>query len=319
MDRSSDSIEQAYFAFRKRLRSIKQASSCACQACSRMQSLDVKFVVHHGEFIRQKMSGREELAGRDVILVHRLLKNEVGKTFGPHAYALYSDAYVRAMGIDPAAQGLLEHVEAIEHIGETKCWVSDLEEAWKRETETARNLVQRAGAYMLIERDFAAPRQVLWDLVTSPAHHTRWQRADGFVENNAQGRRGAGTQNHCLHGKDAVIEDIVDWLPFDYVTLTALLPIPGAAKMLFSYTFEDGSDGGTHFEFRIAKPKPKDLPFYESVKPAVLENLTAGFDILRTMVAEQATASPVEDEPPLPVSRDRFLTQPHRTRQRALR
>jgi Protein of unknown function (DUF2652) len=121
-----DSIEQAYFAFRRRLRSIKQASSCECQACSRMQSLDVKFVVHHGEFIRQKMSGREELAGRDVILVHRLLKNDVGKTFGPRAYTLFSDACVRAMGIDPAAQGLKEHAEAIEHIGETKCWVSDL-------------------------------------------------------------------------------------------------------------------------------------------------------------------------------------------------
>ena len=87
-----DSIEQAYFAFRKRLRNIKQANSCECQACSRMQSLDVKFVVHHGEFIRQKMAGREELAGRDVILVHRLLKNDVGKVFGAHAYALYSDA-----------------------------------------------------------------------------------------------------------------------------------------------------------------------------------------------------------------------------------
>jgi hypothetical protein len=31
--------------------------------------------------------------------------------------------------------------------------------------------------------------------------------------------------------------------------------------------FEDRDDGGTHFEFRIAKPKPKDLPFYERVKP----------------------------------------------------
>jgi hypothetical protein len=230
-----DSIEQAYFAFRKRLRSIKQASSCECQACSRMQSLDVKFVVHHGEFIRQKMAGREELAGRDVILVHRLLKNDVGKTFGPHAYALFSDACVQAMGIDPAAQGHLEHAEAIEHIGETKCWVSDLEEAWTRETETARTLVPRTGAYMLIERDFAAPRQALWDLVTSPQHHARWQRSDGVVENNAQGRRGAGTQNHCLHGKDAVIEDIVDWRPFDYATLTALLPIPGPENFVLLY------------------------------------------------------------------------------------
>ena len=309
-----DSIEQAYFAFRKRLRSIKQASSCECQACSRMQSLDVKFVVHHGQFIRQKMSGREELAGRDVILVHRLLKNDVGKTFGAHAYALYSDACVRAMGIDPAAQGLREHGEAIEHIGETKCWVSDLEEAWTRETETARSLVPRAEAFMVIERDFAAPRQEMWDLVTSPQHHARWQRSDGVVENNAKGRRGAGTQNHCLHGKDAVIEDIVDWRPFDYVTLTALLPIPDAPKILFSYVFEDGGDGGTHLEFRIAKPKLKDLPFYERVRPMTEANFAAGFDILGSMVAERLAASTGEDEPPLPlpVSQERFLTQPLR-------
>ena len=100
-----DSIEQAYFAFRRRLRNIKEANNCECQACSRMQSLDVKFVVHHGEFIRQKMSGREELAGREVILVHRLLKNDVAKTFGAHAYALYSDACIRAMGIDPVGAG----------------------------------------------------------------------------------------------------------------------------------------------------------------------------------------------------------------------
>jgi len=305
-----DSIEQAYFAFRKRLRSIKQANSCECQACSRMQSLDVKFVVHHGEFVRQKMAGREELAGRDVILVHRLLKNEVGKTFGPHAYALYSDASVKALAIDPVAQGLKEHAEAIEHIGETKCWVSDLEAAWTRELETARALVQRADALMIMERDFPAPRQVVWDLVTSPAHHNRWHRSDGVVENTAKGRRGAGTQNHCLHGKDAVIEDLVDWRPFDYVTLTALLPIPGAPKILFSYTFEERGDGGTHFEFRVAKPKPKDLPFYERVRPTVEADFTAGFDILRTMVAERMAASSVEDEPPLPVSRERFLTEP---------
>ena len=307
---TQDSIEQAYFAFRKRLRSIKQASACECEACRRMQSLDVKFVVHHGEFIRQKMAGREELAGKDVILIHRLLKNDVAKTFGPHAYALYSDAWVRAMGIDPAAQGLEAHAEAIEHIGETKCWVSDLEKAWVRETETARSLVDRAGALMIMERDFAAPRQVVWDLVTSPAHHNRWHRSDGVVENTAKGRRGAGTQNHCLHGKDAVIEDIVDWRPFDYVTLTALMPIPGAPKILFSYTFEERGDSGTHFEFRVAKPKPKDMPFYERVRPTVEADFTAGFDILRTMVAERAAASAIEDEPPLPVLRERFATEP---------
>jgi uncharacterized protein YndB with AHSA1/START domain len=305
-----DSIEAAYFAFRRRLRNVKQANSCECEACSRMQSLDVKFVVHHGEFIRQKMSGREELAGRDVILVHRLLKNDVSKTFGPRAYALYSDACVRAMGIDPTAQGLVEHAEAIEHIGETKCWLRDLEEAWQRESETARNVVQRAGAFAVIERDFAAPRSAVWEHVTLPAHHSRWQRSDGVVENSAKGRRGAGTQNHCLHGKDAVIEDILDWRPFDYVTQTALLPIPGAPKMLMTYAFDERDDGGTHFEFRVAKPKPKDLPFYEQVWPMVEKNFNVGFEILRSMLEEQGQALAAADEPALRVSRERFLTQP---------
>ncbi len=71
-----DMIETTYFLFRKRLRNIEQATSCECKACHGLQQLDLKFVVHHGEFIRQRLSGREELAGRDVILVHRLLKSE---------------------------------------------------------------------------------------------------------------------------------------------------------------------------------------------------------------------------------------------------
>lgn len=303
-----DSIEQAYFAFRKRLRNIKQANSCECQACSRMQSLDVKFVVHHGAFIRQKMSGREELAGRDVILVHRLLKNDVGKRFGANAYALYSDACVRAMGIDPVAQGLVEHSEAIEHIGETKCWVSDLEQAWTRENETKRSVVARADAIGVLETDFPAPRAAVWELVTKPGNRPRWQGSDSVIENTVKGRRGAGTQNHCMHGKDAVIEDILDWRPFDHITMTTLLPAPGAPKILMSYAFGELADGGTHFEVRFAKPKPKDLPFFEHVWPSVQGKFTGEFDILRGLLADQAKAAP--DETPLPVLRERFVTQP---------
>src|SRR5213596_1010242 len=120
-----DAIESAYFAFRKRLRNIKQSTSCECSACRNMQDLDLKFVSHHGEFIKHKMAGREELAGRDVIVIHRLLKNAVNERLGTHAYALYSDACIQAMGIDPFAQGLVLHGESIDIIGDVKCWVRD--------------------------------------------------------------------------------------------------------------------------------------------------------------------------------------------------
>jgi hypothetical protein len=40
-------------------------------ARSRMQSLDVKFVVHHGEFMRQRCQAARNSGGRDVTLLRR--------------------------------------------------------------------------------------------------------------------------------------------------------------------------------------------------------------------------------------------------------
>ena len=89
-----DTIERCYFGFRRRRRDVRQATSCECNACVRIPDLDLKFVVHHGEAIVQKVAGRQELLGSDVIVVHRLLKNEVVETLGIGAYALISQACI---------------------------------------------------------------------------------------------------------------------------------------------------------------------------------------------------------------------------------
>ena len=149
------------------------------------------------------------------------------------------------------------------------------------------------------------------ELVTSPAHHSRWQRSDNFVEAGVKGRSGAGTQNHCMHGKDAIIEDILDWRPFDY-GLDGAIADPGRPKILFTYAFEGRTDGGTRFELRFVKPEPKNCPS-SKVWPTVQNNFDVGLDILRTMLEERATAL-CRGEPSIPVSRDRFLTQPVHSR-----
>jgi hypothetical protein len=126
------------------LRDVRRASTCECRACVAMGDLDFKFVVHHGEMVKQKMGGREELAGRDVILVHRLFKNAVSEKIGGRAYALYSDAAIRFMGVDPAAQGLIAHHETIDIIGDVTLWVRDLEAAWRQNDAQTRTEVTRA-------------------------------------------------------------------------------------------------------------------------------------------------------------------------------
>ena len=300
-----DAVESAYFGFRKRLRTIKQATTCTCNACAEMQRLDLKFACHQGEFIRQRLAGREELAGRDVILIHRLLKNTVSERLGGHAYALYSDACIRANAIDPLAQGLLAHVETIDVIGEVPCWVRDLELAWQRENEARRHEVARADAAMVLEFAFDAPRPAVWEYFTRPDLRPKWRGADEVREASPGGRRGVGTTNHCMHGAHAIIEEVLDWRPFDYLTLTTLLPSPNAPKILLSYAFLESAGGGTLVEIRVGKPKPKDREFLQHVGAEFEKHITAEVAVLRRLLEEEAGEGIVIEEPTLAEPADR--------------
>jgi hypothetical protein len=304
-----DVIEQAYFKFRRRLRDIKQASVCECKACAAMGDLDFKFVAHYGEMVKQKMGGREELAGRDVILVHRLLKNTVGEKIGSRAYAVYSDACVKAANIDPVAQGLVEHHETIDIIGDVKLWLRNLNEAWQVVNEGTRVEITREDAYATLEFEIAVPRQTLWEYLTVPAQWQKWWPTDALVEQSANRRRGVGTQVHCMHGKDAIIEELLDWRPFDYFTLSAQLPIPGAPKVVMTRALQERPDGATHLEMRIAKPKAKDKAFLDQVAPKFAEDVTKGIATLRQLLEGHASVA-VIDEPALKSSNERFLTEP---------
>jgi hypothetical protein len=304
-----DVIEQAYFKFRRRLRDIKQASTCECKACAAMGDLDFKFVAHHGEMVKQKMGGREELAGRDVILVHRLLKNTVGEKVGGRAYAAYSDACVQAAGIDPAAHGLVEHHETIDIIGDVKLWLRNLEKAWQKENEQTRAEVTREDAYAILEFDFAAPRQTVWEYLTVPGQWQKWWPTDALVDQSGGRRRGVGTKIHCMHGKDAIIEELLDWRPFDYFTLSALLPMPDAPKVVMTRALTDLPNGATHLEMRIAKPKPKDKALFDQIASKFKEDVTKAIATLRQLLAGETPVA-VIDEPALKSSNERFLTEP---------
>jgi hypothetical protein len=112
-----------------------------------MGDLDFKLVVHHGEMVKQVMAGHEEFAGRDAILVH-----SVTERLGHGAYVLYSDACIQAMSIDPVSQGLVEHRETVDVIGEVRAWFADLQAAWHRQNELTRLEVMPDDAYLTTTR-----------------------------------------------------------------------------------------------------------------------------------------------------------------------
>jgi hypothetical protein len=113
-----------------------------------------------------------------------------------------------------------------------------------------------------------------------------------------------------MHGKDAIVEEVLDWRPFDYFTVSTLLPVPGAPKIMMTHAFQDRTNGATHIGMRVAKPKPKDKAFVDQAGAKFNENITKAIGNLRVMVEGQPTSLSVIDEPPLIASSARFLTEP---------
>ena len=121
-----DLLDGAYEAFRRRRGELQADGSCGCQACRNVWRLDLKIVAHHGRFLRHAVGGRGQVAGPDVILAHRLLKNRLAPR---RAYLLLTEAALRWAGIDPARAGLVAHAERYEHLGDVRCFVKPLEPA----------------------------------------------------------------------------------------------------------------------------------------------------------------------------------------------
>jgi uncharacterized protein YndB with AHSA1/START domain len=220
-----DLIENSYFAFKRRVRSIERASNCGCGACSLIPQLDVKLVVHHGSVSHQTMLNMDELVGTDVVIVHRLLKNDVMDVTGMKAYALLTESVLRATGLEPELLEMRSHVVELPDIGPQQCWVHDLDTAWRREQGRRRTYVSPADALFSIEQHIsgAAP-ELVWEWMTTPELRSRWEIGlDKIVEMPSAPRRGVGTETHCVHGDQAIVEEVVDWRPPRYVTYRGTL------------------------------------------------------------------------------------------------
>ena len=252
-----DTIERCYFGFRRRRRDVRQATSCACNACTRIPDLDLKFVVHHGLAVEQRVAGSRELIGPDVVLVHRLLKNGVVERLGIPAYALFTDACLEAAGVDAEALGMAPITEAYESIGEVRCRVHDLERRWDSEERRVRVFVTPDKALASLSIPVRVPPQVAWEYLTTPGRRMAWQPwvTQVEVKGATGGRRGPGSSNHCMHGKDAVVEEILDWRPYDYVTDRTTVETPGG-PVGFPHTIElEPTPEGTVVHMRFGWPK----------------------------------------------------------------
>jgi hypothetical protein len=291
-----DAVEQSYFAFRRHMRDVIAATTCDCNACRRLPELDLKFVGHYGSFVIDRLGRLGEVTGTDVVIAHRLLKNRVAETLGLRAYGLYTEALVRAAGIDARALGLLPHRESYEHLGEITVHVQDLGARWEAEQHTTRVELEDREAFVdLVSDELAADPATIWSYLTVPSRRVQWQGLDQVDELGGPGRRGVGTRTHCIHAGGTFDEEILDWHPYEHEAVRMFMPRMGSVVASHDLT---PTERGTRLRYRCGRPHGMLMRLMRPMVARQMRSEVAEkFEILKGILAGEPASHPASDEP----------------------
>ncbi len=256
-ERILELIENTYIAFRRQREASRRNTTCTCKACQSIPTLDLKFFVHHGDYIVQEVSGIRELVGSDVNLIHRLMKNHITENTGWTAYMLFTYRAIQSLGVQ--IEGIHDQTESYEHLGEIQIHCLDLHARYKAIIEARHIFISPEDADFAFTFDFNAPPPIIWHLLTDIEKKTLLAGGEALFSAKSRpgGRNGPGASNHCAHGKDLkglLVETILDWRPFDYYTFDAAEGISNIRQTYKLEPVSNGTETRLHFLVKMISP-----------------------------------------------------------------
>jgi hypothetical protein len=83
-------VEKMFCEFHRSIIAYAHRRYCLCKACNSVTSLTLKVITHYGEFTGYSVQNFNKLIGKDIIVAHQLLKNDIDK----HEYWLVTNSLV---------------------------------------------------------------------------------------------------------------------------------------------------------------------------------------------------------------------------------
>ena len=88
LDLAYQQVEKMFLSFHKHLQWYESMRTCHCNACISAIKLTLKVITHYGEFKEYKIRNYRKLIGKDIIIAHQLLKNDISN----HEYWLITSS-----------------------------------------------------------------------------------------------------------------------------------------------------------------------------------------------------------------------------------
>jgi len=172
-----EQIQNMYTAFHSHLKRYESQRICQCGACASAHNLQLKFVTHYGVISRNKVKTFSKLFGKDLIVAHRLLKNNIGLD----EYALFTrdlmDNTVDWNEFDKLTWANATELEESYDFGSIKYSFIPLQPLYENvpEPEIEDYLVHNAKTELLKgETVINAPLQLVFDVVSDVSFRHEW-------------------------------------------------------------------------------------------------------------------------------------------------
>jgi len=186
-------VEKMFTRFHAHLKLYEHQRICPCGACKNAVDLSLKIIVHFGDVTGISIKEHKKLFGKDVILLHRLLKNSLNR----REYVLFTEGLVNELEHHHLPNWYMPQQASEQYdVGEVRFYFSDLSDLHKtvRVDLPVYNSSSKTYVAFAEEEVIAAPMEKIFETLITMQ---RRQKVTGGEKDNDAIIK-IGEQHPCL-------------------------------------------------------------------------------------------------------------------------
>ena len=186
-------VEKMFTRFHAHLKLYEHQRICPCGACKNAVDLSLKIIVHFGDVTGISIKEHKKLFGKDVILLHRLLKNSLNR----REYVLFTEGLIDELEHHHLPNWYMPQQASEQYdVGEVRFYFSDLSDLHKtvRVDLPVYNSSSKTYVAFAEEEVIAAPMEKIFETLITMQRRQKVTR--GEKDNDAIIK--IGEQHPCL-------------------------------------------------------------------------------------------------------------------------
>ncbi len=197
-------VEKMFCSFHRHLQNYEHRRFCQCKACVSAINLSLKVITHYGEFTGYNVKNFYKLIGKDVIVAHQLLKNDVDQ----HEYWLVTKNLLRDKSPVEYEQWMKWNTSAkLTETGEIffhYAQLSHLKNKIPVEPDPKLELSKKVKMFS-VSREYETDIKTLFYTAGHFELRNRWQEGVKAIDEIDHLLPGVGTRHRCILENEEII------------------------------------------------------------------------------------------------------------------